>query len=207
MRERFDNDESNVAGDVHGRQMKDDLLFFTNDVENPTFMESILKDVSVPAPISQHSAWAGENMGFSVFSAMEQGSSHPFHFHEAAWLGQVSGARLWYILPPGTSKKVVGAKVNGCDYFTGAAALPSGAKACIQRSGEVFYLPPSWLHATCALEPFSVGVGGQGGSPKGYEQDFPVQQYPMNGPKQKSVLNLPNAVLLSISRLKQTGRK
>jgi len=178
MRERFDNDENNVTGDVHGRQMKDDLLFFTNDVENPTFMESILKDVSVPAPISQHSAWAGENMGFSVFSAMEQGSSHPFHFHEAAWLGQVSGARLWYILPPGTSKKVVGAKVNGCDYFTGAAALPSGAKACIQRSGEVFYLPPSWLHATCALEPFSVGVGGQGGSPKGYEQDFPIPTVP-----------------------------
>ena len=79
---------------------------------------------------------------------MEQGSSHPFHFHDAAWLGQISGARLWYLLPPGTSKTTVGAKVNGCDYLTGAAPIPNGANACIQRSGEVFYLPPNWLHAT-----------------------------------------------------------
>ncbi len=178
MRERFSNDDRNDVKSGPGRQMKDDLLFFTNDVENPTFINSILKDVSIPTPISQHSAWASENQGFHVFSAMERGSSHPFHSHEAAWLGQVSGARLWYILPPGTSKKVVGAKVNGCDYFTGAAVTPSGARACVQKSGEVFYLPPSWMHATCALEPWSVGVGGQGGSPKGYDQDFPVPTVP-----------------------------
>lgn len=174
LEEKFGNGDivESIDGD-RGRQMKDDILFFTNDVENPHFIESIKGDFSLPKPISQLDPWAGDK-GFKVFSAMEQGSSHPFHFHDAAWLGQVSGARLWYILPPGTSKVTVGAKVNGCDYLTGAAPAPVGAQACIQRSGEVFYLPPKWLHATCALEPWTVGVGGQGGSPKVYEQDFPA---------------------------------
>ena len=181
MRERFNTktDHHNNNNQIHGRQMKDDILFFTNDVENPDFIHSIQGDYSIPDPILHHPAWSNnENQGFDVFSALEQGSSHPFHFHKAAWLGQVSGARLWYLLPPGTSHTTVGPKVNGCNYLTGATPLPAGAQACVQRTGEVFYLPQHWLHATCALEEWSVGVGGQGGSPKIYEQNFSVPTVP-----------------------------
>mmetsp|Transcript_337 Transcript_337/g.717 ORF Transcript_337/g.717 Transcript_337/m.717 type:complete len:694 (-) Transcript_337:28-2109(-) len=145
-----------------------DLLFFTNDKENPHFFESLSKDYSPPAPIEKLDVF--NNKGFRVFSAMEQGSSHPFHFHDAAWLGQVSGSRLWYFLPPDTPK--VKPKVNGCEYLYGRVPLPSGTTACVQEAGEVMYFPSKWLHSTCALEPWSVGIGGQGGSPNVYDQGF-----------------------------------
>ncbi|KAL7531943.1 hypothetical protein ACHAXR_004323, partial [Thalassiosira sp. AJA248-18] len=146
-----------------------DILFFTNNVENKPFLEAIFEDVDPPAAISSLDVFA---KGFQVFSSMERGSSHPFHFHDAAWLGQLSGSRLWYFLPPGTRKETVGAKGNGCDYLLGRTLLPEGTTSCIQKAGEVVYFPSKWLHATCALEPFSVGVGGQGGSPSVYNQNF-----------------------------------
>ena len=64
-----------------------DLLFFTNDKENPDFLHGISDDYSIPPPLDKLETF---EKGFKVFSAMEKGSSHPFHFHDAAWLGQVS---------------------------------------------------------------------------------------------------------------------
>lgn len=65
-------------------------------------------------------------------------------------------------------------KVNGCEYLLGRASLPKGITACVQNAGEVVYFPSGWYHTTCALEPWSVGVGGQGGNPAVYQQDFDV---------------------------------
>mmetsp|Transcript_24578 Transcript_24578/g.52964 ORF Transcript_24578/g.52964 Transcript_24578/m.52964 type:complete len:747 (-) Transcript_24578:1197-3437(-) len=147
-----------------------DLLFFTNNVENPSFLKALSSDYSIPTPLANLDPFS--NDGFQVFSAMERGSSHPFNFHDAAWLGQVAGSRLWFFLPPNTPKGVVGPKVNGCDYLLGRAPLPTGTTACVQNAGEVVYFPSEWLHATCALEPWSVGIGGQGGNPNIYDQNF-----------------------------------
>ena len=177
MEERFANDDvlDSEVPSINTRQMADDLLFFTNDRENPTFFDAIRSDYDVPPPLETHPAWSAPDKGFQVFSAMEQGSSHPFHFHDAAWLGEVAGTRLWFLLPPGTK---ISAKVNGCDYLLGKANIPQAAQACVQQAGEVMYLPPKWIHATCALENWSVGVGGQGGSPAVYNQDFEMPVVP-----------------------------
>lgn len=64
------------------------------------------------------------------------------------FIQKVSGSRLWFFLPPGTSKKVVGKKVNGCDYLLGHSPLPKGVSVCLQEQANVMYLPPQWLHAT-----------------------------------------------------------
>ena len=174
MEELFANDENGNAS----REMKDDLLFFTNDYENPTFIDAVESDYDLPQPLKNHPAWSGRKARFQVFSAMEQGSSYPFHHHDAAWLGQVAGSRLWFLLPPRTKDKAIGPRVNGCDYLTGRADIPKGAQACIQEAGEVMHLPPKWVHATCALESWSVGVGGQGGSPTIYQQGFEAPVVP-----------------------------
>lgn len=180
MEERFAN-----SANAPSREMKDDLLFFTNDYENPTFIDATQSDYDVPQPLKNHPAWSGDKAGFKVFSAMEQGSSHPFHHHDAAWLGQVAGSRLWFLLPPRTKDKVIGPKVNGCDYLSGKAVIPKGTQACIQEAGEVMYLPPKWVHATCALESWSVGVGGQGGSPAVYQQGFETPVVPAGRTKEE----------------------
>ena len=63
-----------------------DILFFTNDKENPDFIKKLSEDYSIPAPLVEVGAFS---TGFKVFSAMDSGSSHPFHSHDTAWLGQV----------------------------------------------------------------------------------------------------------------------
>mmetsp|Transcript_16529 Transcript_16529/g.34901 ORF Transcript_16529/g.34901 Transcript_16529/m.34901 type:complete len:1041 (+) Transcript_16529:174-3296(+) len=200
MEKLFRKNNSNSGNDATSNPQEDgnnhhghekDLLFFTNDIENPSFLRALSKDYSMPPPLANlppfsnsnnndnnindnnnNNSNEGTNGVFQVFSAMERGSSHPFHYHDAAWLGQVSGSRLWYFLPPNTPRRRVGSKVNGCDYLSNAAPLPKGATACVQKAGEVMYFPERWLHATCALEPWSVGIGGQAGSPSVYDQNF-----------------------------------
>jgi len=105
-----------------------DILFFTNDKENPDFIKKLSEDYSIPAPLVEVGAFS---TGFKVFSAMDSGSSHPFHSHDTAWLGQVTGSRLWFLLPPNTPKRIIGKKVNGCDYLFGRARLPEGVSACV----------------------------------------------------------------------------
>ena len=151
-----------------------EVLFFTNDVENPSFLSDLSRHYAIPPPVSSLPAFADAPKTFRVFSTMESGSSHPLHAHGAAWLGQASGSRLWYFLPPGTPRSRWGPRVNACGYASGAAAPPEGAASCVQRAGEVVYVPRGWVHATCALDGWSVGVGGQVGSPAAYDQNFEV---------------------------------
>ena len=161
----------------HGKESKGkEVLFFTNDVENPSFLSDLSSHYSVPPSASSLPTFANSSTSFRVFSAMEAGSSHPLHAHDAAWLGQVSGSRLWYFLPPDTPRTKWGPKVNACEYGKegSEAVLPEGTVSCVQRAGEVVYFPRGWVHATCALEGWSVGIGGQGGSPAAYDQNFEV---------------------------------
>jgi hypothetical protein len=79
------------AMDGLGRKHNMDLLFFTNDKENPHFINGLASDYSIPSPLAEIDVFSN---GFKVFSAMDRGSSHPFHFHDAAWLGQVSNLAI-----------------------------------------------------------------------------------------------------------------
>ena len=114
--------------DIDDRSKETDLLFFTNNKENPSFLHTLSPNYSPPTPLANLNSFSSGS-GFQVYSAMERGSSHPFHSHDAAWLGQVAGSRLWYFLPPNTPRKAVGRKVNGCDYLLGRVTMPEGATA------------------------------------------------------------------------------
>merc|ERR1719221_1184984 len=37
---------------------------------------------------------------------------------------------------------------------------PPGAHICIQQPGEALLLPEDWWHATCAVDDFTVAIGG-----------------------------------------------
>lgn len=141
------------------------MLFFTNDKENRIFFRAMEPHYLIPAPLRHVD-------GFKVFSAMERGGSHPFHKHGEAWLGQTSGARAWWFLPPAHERP---SKVNGCDYLANnkpGINPPEGAFTCVQEAGDVVHVPAEWWHATCALESWSAGIGAQKGNPAVYDQDF-----------------------------------
>lgn len=153
------------------RETKQDLLIFTNQKESPQLFDTILNQYNTPDPLSFTKDYIippGEEYGWTnIFSVMMQRSSHRFHVHNEAWLGQVSGSRLWFLLPPTTIIRAedVTYRQPACEYLYNREALPPNAMACVQNPGEVMYLPKNWWHATCGLEEWNVGVGEQLGAP------------------------------------------
>jgi hypothetical protein len=150
------------------RATNDDLLIFTNDLESPEIFDTILTQYSTPDPLSFTANYVPppHSIGWTkIFSAMMQRSAHRFHVHKDAWLGQVSGSRMWFLLPPSTPFSAVEKPPPACEYLYNREALPNGAMMCIQNPGEVMYLPKNWWHATCGLEEWNVGVGEQLGAP------------------------------------------
>lgn len=162
------------------RETNADLLIFTNQQESPALFDTILHQYDTPKPLSFTKNYIpppGELYGWTkIFSALMQRSSHRFHIHHEAWLGQISGSRLWFLLPPSTSSKNVEYKPPACEYLYNRESLPSGAMACIQTPGEVMYLPKNWWHATCGLEEWNVGVGEQLHAPAMDAPAVPVEE-------------------------------
>lgn len=148
----------NSSAFVHRLQSESrNLLWFTNDQENPEFMEALAPtyEAAVPAALAAVD-------GFRVFSAGTVGSSHSRHAHRESWLLQLSGRKVWWFQPPGSKKLSRSARGNGCSYF---ARPPAGSTVCVQSPGELVYFPKDWFHATCMLDRWSAGVGAQGGQP------------------------------------------
>ena len=120
------------------RSTKDDILIFTNHVETPSLFSQILKQYQTPSPLShtaqqEHTPPDDKEYGWTkIFSAVMRRSSHRFHVQDEAWLGQVSGSRLWFLLPPSTSKDDLRNKPPACEYLYSRESLPPG---------EVVYLP------------------------------------------------------------------
>jgi hypothetical protein len=162
--------KSNVKA---SRATEDDILIFTNNDEAPQFFNAIRKEFSTPPHLARRIADdvpisdAGSTMWPKIFSVMMRASAHRFHQHDEAWLGQVSGSRLWFLIPPSVPRSELGSRPPACDYLSGLQSLPEvqGVMACIQKAGEAMYLPPKWWHGTCGLEEWNVGVGEQRGAP------------------------------------------
>jgi len=108
--------------------------------------------------------------------------------HGAAWLGLVSGAKLWHVaaphLPRPSNREC---EHNGrIDYVTAKA---EGVEHCLMLPGETIWVPDNWWHATCNLDPYTIGLGGQLWLP-GQEKNFalrserpPIEWTPSYGPE------------------------
>ena len=139
-----------------------DLLLFTNNKENGPFMKELRTSYNVPSVVKHIK-------GFEVFSALATDKYHSMHAHGESWLGQVSGRRVWWFLPPDTTPKPE--RVDACGYHTGKYKPPPNAMTCIQNPGEIIWFPKDWFHATCALDEWTVGIGAQQG--RNIRQNFP----------------------------------
>ena len=137
------------------RATQRNLLLFTNNVEHPDFMGALAPTYKDAVP----EAVAGVD-GFEVFSVGAAGSSHTMHHHGESWLLQVHGRKLWWFMEPGTPAPP---RFNACSYIRSGA--PKGSVTCLQQPGEVMVFPKRWLHATCMLDDWAVGVGAQAGRP------------------------------------------
>ena len=65
---------------------------------------------------------------------------------------------------------VLNGLARGAQLRQHGAALPADTAgfgdviACLQTRGKILALPESWWHATCNVEPFTIGLGGQDGT-------------------------------------------
>ena len=76
--------------------------------------------------------------------------------HGLAWIGLISGLKLWHVRAYGMPRPAN----PTCDERHSIEVLPN-VTHCLQRPGEVMLVPTAWWHATCNLDPFTFGVGGQ----------------------------------------------
>ena len=114
-----------------------------------------------------------------AFSLGRNGTGSGMHQHEEAWLAQIAGRKVWLVAPP-TEQAAPAAheanKVLPCELLgrivaagqpyslPGTSAAVAPVQLCAVRPGEIIYVPPHWHHATCNLDPFTLGVGGRGDS-------------------------------------------
>jgi hypothetical protein len=80
--------------------------------------------------------------------------------HGAAWLGLISGAKLWHVAAPHEPRpsNIECADGGRIDY---ARAKAEHVSHCLLLPGEMVWVPERWWHATCNLDPYTIGVGGQ----------------------------------------------
>eukprot|EP00211_Chloroparvula_japonica_P005161 CAMPEP_0119154026 /NCGR_PEP_ID=MMETSP1310-20130426/50194_1 /TAXON_ID=464262 /ORGANISM="Genus nov. species nov., Strain RCC2339" /LENGTH=836 /DNA_ID=CAMNT_0007146519 /DNA_START=40 /DNA_END=2547 /DNA_ORIENTATION=- len=70
----------------------------------------------------------------------------PHHYHGAGWNELYYGIKEWVLLPPSHALySIAPVTAGGRDLPPG---LQSRALRCIQRSGDVLYIPELWSHAT-----------------------------------------------------------
>jgi hypothetical protein len=77
----------------------------------------------------------------------------PLHAHEATWAFALSGTKTWFVAPPREPPVQPYTHFSEADY----SAVPE-MQRCVQREGEIVYLPPAWWHATFAQSNWTLTV-------------------------------------------------
>mmetsp|Transcript_19661 Transcript_19661/g.42556 ORF Transcript_19661/g.42556 Transcript_19661/m.42556 type:complete len:872 (+) Transcript_19661:29-2644(+) len=144
---------------------KDPRLEF--DSENEAVRR--IRDLFTPTPPF---AWPAKER-LALVAIDGRGSSHGFHEHTAVWQVQVQGYKMWHFMPPSTpmsfgrhkrggSPMVKGQPwehPNGCAFLK-KVPVPPGTTQCLVGPGSMVVMPANWVHSTCGLDQYTVGVGG-----------------------------------------------
>lgn len=98
------------------------------------------------------------------------GAGLPLHTHGDSWLALTHGSKLWIVFPPhwGASSAASAYDLLAlrpprtiiAENLLASLSEDEHPLICVQRPGEVVYLPALWWHATVNLEG-AVGVGAQ----------------------------------------------
>lgn len=128
---------------------------FENEASSTVdLIDALQGDYVVPVFLKRFNTWR-------IFSLGPEGSGVPAHRHQENWFAQVSGRKAWLLTPPGHDGPSSRA-TRACYGFDAGAPIEPGAIWCVQNPGSILWVPSLWSHATCNLDGFTVGVGGQG---------------------------------------------
>mmetsp|Transcript_67830 Transcript_67830/g.189343 ORF Transcript_67830/g.189343 Transcript_67830/m.189343 type:complete len:535 (-) Transcript_67830:403-2007(-) len=99
-----------------------------------------------------------------ILSVGMRAGSTRFHIHDETWLALLAGAKAWWIAPSSytSADLLVDEPCGLLGNSTFVPELPEDLLFCIQRPGEIVYFGDEQTHATCNLEPFTLGIGAQG---------------------------------------------
>tara|TARA_B100000214_G_scaffold375563_1_gene362719 strand:+ start:5511 stop:6191 length:681 start_codon:yes stop_codon:yes gene_type:complete len=75
-----------------------------------------------------------------------------FMQHCSAWIGMISGRKLWQFADP---------KFKYIDTSCDNQSNDHRIKKCIVNKTDVVYVPDMWWHATCNLDPYTIAIGTQ----------------------------------------------
>tara|TARA_B100000945_G_C20253796_1_gene535816 strand:+ start:158 stop:835 length:678 start_codon:yes stop_codon:yes gene_type:complete len=85
-----------------------------------------------------------------------------FMRHCSAWIGMISGKKLWQFADP--KFKYIH---TTCDNQSNDPRITK----CIINKSDVIYVPDMWWHSTCNLNPYTIAIGTQckGKQPNGWK--------------------------------------
>jgi hypothetical protein len=148
------NDEEVDEDDMEARSRA--YLFDPNILNNP-IARPLLAQLE-----SRRSFLADEEfrryVNLHQLSIGPHGSGAPVHFHEGSFSTQVSGEKLWAMWSPGDAFYTnVPSRKWWTRLFDNGTSIAKPL-LCIQRKGDVVYVPPSWSHFTMVLSDESYSI-------------------------------------------------
>lgn len=153
------NSKISFVRETTGKQLLQEMkkepynfIFFTNEKENPIFVNSI----KTTLPYIPNILKAATN--FSFVSVSVKGSSHPFHSHGRTWNYMIYGTKKWYF----NFKNQKNDGINLCRIDNNSH---TSRYSCIQKSNDLLIFPDNLMHGTCNLNDFSISLGYQEGTP------------------------------------------
>jgi len=109
--------------------------------------------------------YMGMGVGRGLGAAQEE--------HPSAWFASVKGRKRWLMHPPNQnspSEAYLERKGTKTLPVCGVGHFYTSTRVCTQEEGDIMWIPSGWWHETCALDHFTMGIGGLTINPPRYER-------------------------------------
>ena len=182
-------------------------MYHWSDLDTQNLTEATLPDFRPTPALYEGTMRRGDFLASSIFLA-PPGEGAGFHFHNDAASVLVHGRKRWFMYPPsawdvialpkGNEEGSAAAEVGGLglvsqrQFFEGVypKVLRAGAPArkrpheCVQRPGDVVYVPEMWSHMTLSIGA-TVSISLLRNSPWGVRVPVGGDSLPKQGPVTK----------------------